>query len=74
MIREDTEIREMAYIYAKSVGANIKLKGDYAWVSPNYNDWTKRGRLVRLIGTIKGKVIVYDNKKGRISIGNYGRY
>lgn len=60
----------LAHAYAHSVGATIKVVGDYAWKSPLYNSATNRGRFVRIVYTRTREhlVVVYDNKCGRIEL------
>ncbi len=68
-------IEERARKYAKKVGATKRLTGEFAWSSPRYRRKTQsatrpkdRGRYVKLEGDKKGKIQLYDNKKGHIEI------
>ena len=54
--------------YAKKRGATTKVVGDYAWMSERYQDGKRRGVLVRFVSAKEGRVVVWDSKKGYVTI------
>jgi len=54
--------------YAFKNGADVKVVGDYAYKSKNYDQKTNRGRYIKLYKARGNRVLISDNKKGIVTI------